>query len=69
MRRDLDKAPEGVNLQDAAYIKKTSDKMPDVVRGLALCDILLQPLPHCCRYCLGRTRELWLERRAPGGGC
>ncbi|KAK9824626.1 hypothetical protein WJX72_011831 [[Myrmecia] bisecta] len=30
IKRDLDKAPENVNLQDETYIKRSADKMPDL---------------------------------------
>lgn len=33
MRRDLETRAEAVNLQDEQYIRKTADRMQDVVRG------------------------------------
>lgn len=35
VRRDLETRPEAVNLQDEQYIRKTADRMQDVVRCLA----------------------------------
>ncbi len=32
VERELEKAPETVNLQDEAYLRKVAEKMPDVVR-------------------------------------
>ena len=29
--RDLERAPEAVNLQDEAYVRKVAERMPDVV--------------------------------------
>ncbi len=34
VRRDLETRPEAVNLQDEQYIRKTADRMQDVVRWL-----------------------------------
>lgn len=40
MRRDLETRPDAVNLQDEQYIRKTADRMQDVVRCCARCAVL-----------------------------
>lgn len=46
VRRDLDTRPEVVNLQDEQYIRKTAERMQDVVRPGAGRRCPLASLPH-----------------------
>jgi hypothetical protein len=34
--RDLERAPEAVNLRDEAYVRKAAERMPDVVSAYPL---------------------------------
>lgn len=51
MRRDLEQRPEAVNLQDEQYIRRTADRMQDVVRGRALA-FSCRPAAPCPALCL-----------------
>jgi hypothetical protein len=48
VRRDLEQRPEVVNLQDEQYIRRTADRMQDVVRGRALAGGAVPARPFAC---------------------
>ena len=37
--RDLERVPESVNLRDEAYIKRASDRLPDIGRKVSVCGL------------------------------
>lgn len=60
--RELERAPEAVNLQDEAYVKKAAERMPDVVSIIIVAEVW-GPADSACPFLMMEQCSEWIWMR------